>query len=237
MSPALAIAKREIKAYFHSPVPYLVAAVFTILTGFFCFTILFLEGQAEMRGYFGGLVPLLLPFLMPAVSMRLLAEEKGSGSLEMLITMPVRDGEVVLGKFLAALAFIAVMVGLTGFFAVSISFIGPLDKGAAFASYLGMFLQAAAYMSIGLMASSFTRNQIVAYIVGFALCFVLFLFGKITQLLPESIQPLTQFLGTDGHFEQMGRGVLDTRDILYYLSVMAACLSVATVSLESRKWK
>ena len=237
MSPAIAIAKREIKTYFYSPIPYLVAAVFIILTGFFCFTILLLEGQAEMRGYFGGLVPWLLPILMPAVSMRLLAEEKGSGSMEMLLTMPVRDWEVVLGKFLAALAFLTVMVGLTGIFAVSITFIGPLDKGAAFSAYLGMFLQAAAYTSIGLMASSFTRNQIVAFIVGFALCFALFLFGKVNQLMPHALQPLLQFLGTDDHFEQIGRGVLDSRDILYYLSIMAVSLVVATVSLESRKWK
>jgi ABC-2 type transport system permease protein len=237
MNPAIAIAKREIKTYFYSPIPYLVAAVFIILTGFFCFTILMLERQAEMRGYFGGLVPWLLPILMPAVSMRLLAEEKGSGSLEMLITNPVRDFEVVLGKFLASMVFIAVMVGLTGIFAVSITFIGPLDKGAAFSSYVGMFLQAGAYTAIGLMASSFTRNQIVAFIVGFGICFVLFLCGKVTQILPESIQPLAQYLGTDSHFEQIGRGVIDSRDVLYYLSIMAISLVVATVSLESRKWK
>jgi ABC-2 type transport system permease protein len=237
MSPAIAIAKREVKTYFYSPIPYLVASVFIILTGFFCFTILLLEGQAEMRGYFGGLVPWLLPILMPAVSMRLLAEEKGSGSLEMLITMPVRDWEVVLGKFLAAMAFLAVMVGLTGIFAVSISFIGPLDKGAAFSAYLGMFLQAGAYTAIGLMASSFTKNQIVAFIVGFALCFMLFLAGKVNQLMPHWLQPILQFLGTDDHFEQIGRGVIDTRDLLYYLSIMAVSLVVATVSLESRKWK
>jgi ABC-2 type transport system permease protein len=237
MSPAVAIAKREIKAYFNSPIPYIVASFFIILTGFFCFTILLLEKQTEMRGYFGGLVPWLLPIIMPAVSMRLLAEEKGSGSLELLITMPVRDWEVVVGKFLAALAFLAVMVGLTAVFAVSISFIGPLDKGAAFGAYLGMFLQAAAYTAIGLMASSFTRNQIVAFIVGFALCFVLFLFGKMTQLMPESIQPLVQYLGSDGHFDQLGRGVIDSRDVLYYLSIMAVCLVVATAALESRKWK
>jgi ABC-2 type transport system permease protein len=237
MSPAIAIAKREVKTYFYSPIPYLVASVFIILTGYFCFSILLIEGQAEMRGYFGGLVPWLLPILMPAVSMRLLAEEKGSGSLEMLITMPVRDWEVVLGKFLAALAFLAVMVGLTGIFAVSISLVGPLDKGAAFSAYLGMFLQAGAYTAIGLMASSFTKNQIVAFIVGFALCFALFLAGKVNQLMPQSLQPILQFLGTDDHFEQIGRGVIDTRDLLYYLSIMAVSLVVATVSLESRKWK
>jgi ABC-2 type transport system permease protein len=237
MSPAVAIAKREIKTYFFSPIPYLVATVFIILTGFFCFLTVLLEGQAEMRGYFGSLVPWMLPILMPAISMRLLAEEKGSGSLELLITMPVRDWEVVLGKFLAAMAFLAVMIGLTFAFAISISFIGPLDKGAAMAAYLGMFLQAGAYVAIGLMASSLTKNQIVAFIVGFFICFVLFLFGKVSAFAPKGIQSTLQNIGADSHFEQMLRGVVDTRDLVYYLSIMAVCLVVATVSLDSRKWK
>jgi ABC-2 type transport system permease protein len=237
MSATAAIAKREIRTYFYSPIPYIVATVFIILTGFFCFLTVLLEGQAEMRGYFGSLVPWLLPILMPAISMRLLAEEKGSGSLEMLITMPVRDWEVVLGKFLAAIAFLAVMVGLTGAFAISISFIGPLDKTAALGAYIGMFLQAGAYVAIGLMASSFTRNQIVAFIVGFGLSFTLFLFGKISAFAPKSWQSTLQTLGADSHFEQMLRGVIDSRDVIYYLSIMAVCLVVATVALDSRKWK
>jgi len=237
MSPAVAIAKREIKTYFYSPIPYIVATVFIILTGFFCFLTVLMEQQAEMRGYFGSLVPWLLPILMPAISMRLLAEEKNSGSLELLITMPVRDWEVVLGKFLAALAFLAVMVGLTGVFAVSIAAIGPLDKGAALAAYLGMFLQAGAYVAIGLMASSLTKSQIAAFIVGFFISFFLFLFGKISPFVPKSWQSTLQNLGADSHFEQMLRGVVDTRDLVYYLSIMAVCLVVATVSLDSRKWK
>jgi ABC-2 type transport system permease protein len=237
MSPALAIAKREIKTYFYSPIPYFVVTAFTLIAGFFCFKILLLERQAEMRGFFGTIAPWLLPIVMPAVTMRLLAEEKGSGSLELLITMPVRDWEVVVGKFLAALAFLAVMVGITGVYAVSVAAIGPLDKGPAFGGYLGLFLLGGAYGAIGLMASSFTRNQIVAFIVGFAICFSLFLFGKVTQLMPESIQPIVQFLGADGHFEQLSRGVIDSRDVLYYVSIMAVCLVVATASLESRKWK
>jgi ABC-2 type transport system permease protein len=237
MSATAAIAKREIRTYFFSPIPYIVATVFIILTGFFCFLTVLLEGQAEMRGYFGSLVPWMLPILMPAISMRLLAEEKGSGSLEMLITMPVRDWEVVVGKFLAALFFVAVMVGLTGAFAISIAAIGPLDKSAAMGAYLGMFLQAGAYTAIGLMASSFTKNQIVAFIVGFAICFMLFLFGKVSAFAPKAIQSTLQLLGADSHFEQMLRGVVDTRDLVYYLSIMAVSLVVATVSLDSRKWK
>jgi ABC-2 type transport system permease protein len=237
MSPAVAIAKREIKTYFNSPIPYFVVTAFTLIAGWFCFNILLLERQAEMRGYFGTIAPWLLPIVMPAVTMRLLAEEKGSGSLELLITMPVRDWEVVVGKFVAALAFLAVMIGLTGVYAFSVAAIGPLDKGPAFGGYVGLFLLGGTYGAIGLMASSFTRNQIVAFIIGFMICFALFLFGKLTQLMPESLQSLVAFLGADGHFEQLSRGVIDSRDILYYLSIIAVCLVVATLSLESRKWK
>jgi ABC-2 type transport system permease protein len=237
MSPAIAIAKREIKTYFVSPVPYIVVAVFTMIAGFFCFKMLLIEGQAELRGYFGTIAPWILPIVMPAVTMRLISEEKGTGSMELLLTMPVRDWQVVVGKFLASLVFLAVMIGLTGIYAVSVSFIGPLDKGATLGGYFGLFMLGATYGAIGLMASSLTRNQIVAFIIGFLICFALFMVGKLTQVMPESLQPILAFLGSDAHFEQMSRGVIDSRDLLYYLSIMAVCLVVATVSLESRKWK
>ena len=236
MSPALVISRREIRTYFNSAVAYIVVTVFTVLTGYLFFTQLFVEKQADMRGFFN-LAPLMFCFFAPAITMRLLAEEKGSGTIELLITMPVRDWEVVVGKFLAALAFLAVMIGITGVYAISVAAIGPLDKGPALGGYLGLFLLGGTYAAIGLMASSFTRNQIVAFIVGFAICFALFLFGKLTQLMPESLQPIIAFLGADGHFDQLARGVIDTRDLFYYFGIMAVCLVVATMSLESRKWK
>jgi ABC-2 type transport system permease protein len=237
MSPAIAIAKREIKTYFFSAIPYVVATAFMLIAGYLCWSVLLIERQAELRGYFASMAPVLLTIVMPAVTMRLLAEEKGSGSLELLITMPVRDWEVVIGKYVATLTFLAVMIGLTGVYAVSVSFLGPLDKGPAFGGYLGLFLMGATYGAVGVMASSLTRNQIVAFIIGFAICFALFLLGKITQLVPESLQPIVAFLGMDAHFEQLSRGVVDTRDLVYFVSVSAVCLAVATTSLESRKWK
>jgi ABC-2 type transport system permease protein len=237
MSPAVAIARREIRTYFNSAIPYFVATAFMLVAGFFCFNTLFIERQAELRGYFGTIAPWLFPILMPAVSMRLLAEEKGSGTLELLITMPVRDWEVVVGKFAAALVFVATLVGLTAVYAVTISFVGPLDKGPTIGGYVGLFLLGATYAAIGLMASAFTRNQIVAFITGFAICFALFLLGKLTQLMPEALQGVLSFLGTDAHFESFSRGVIDTRHVIYYLSVTAVSLVVATLALESRKWK
>ncbi len=236
MNAALVISKREIRTYFNSPVAYIVVTVFTIITGYLFFTQLFIEKQAEMRGLFN-VMPLLFMFLIPAITMRLLAEEKGSGTLELLITMPVRDWEVVLGKFLAALALLCTSLALTLVFAITVKGLGPMDTGPALGGYLGLVLMGGAYAAIGVMASAFTRNQIVAFIVSFAISFSLFLLGRISQFVPESLQPILSFLSIDGHFENITRGVIDSRDVIYYLSVIGVCLLLATTALESRKWK
>lgn len=236
MSATLAITKRELRTYFNSPVAYIVVTVFMLLAGYLFFNTLFIEKQAEMRGYFG-LAPMLFTFIIPAMTMRLIAEEKGSGTLELLITMPVRDWEVVVGKFLAALGLLTVLLALTLVYAITLASIGPVDNGPTFGGYLGLLLMGGAYVAIGVMASSFTRNQIVAFILAFAISFALYLFGRIVQIVPESLQPVVAFLSMDAHFESISRGVIDSRDVIYYLSVMAVSLVIATVSLESRRWK
>ena len=236
MSPALVISRREIRTYFNSPVAYIVVTVFTVITGYLFFTQLFLEKQAELRPFFG-LMPLMYMFMVPAITMRLLADEKGSGTLEMLITMPVRDWEVVVGKFLAALTLVATAIGLTLFYALTVKLLGPLDRGPAIGGYLGLLLMAGAFVAIGVMCSAFTRNSIIAFIAAFGVCFALYLFGRLTQFMPEAIQPLISFLSIDGHFDNIGRGVVDSRDVIYYLSVIATCLLLATTALESRRWK
>jgi ABC-2 type transport system permease protein len=236
MNAALTIAKREIRTYFNSPIAYIVVTVFMLLAGYLFFGSLFIERQAEMRSYFN-LMPLLLSFIVPAMAMRLIAEEKGSGSLEMLITMPVRDWQVVLGKFLGGMTLLATLVGLTLFYAVTVMLVGPLDRGPAIGGYVGILLMGGAYMAIGVMASTFTRNQIVAFIIGFAISFALFLFYRLVQFTPETLRPLLAYLSIESHFEAISRGVIDSRDVVYYLSVMVVSLVIATVSLESRKWK
>lgn len=236
MSATLAISKRELRTYFNSPVAYIVVTVYMILSGYLFFNTLFIEKQAEMRGYFG-LTPLLFSFIIPAITMRLLAEEKGSGTLELLITMPVRDWEVVVGKFLAAMGLVTALLAMTLFYAFTLNILGPIDKGPTYGGYFGLLMMGGAYVAIGVMASSFTRNQIVAFILSFAISFVLYLFGRITQIVPESIQPIVAYLSIDGHFESISRGVIDSRDVFYYLSIIVGCLVLATVSLESRKWK
>jgi ABC-2 type transport system permease protein len=236
MTPALVISRREIRTYFNSPVAYIVVPVFVIITGYLFFTQLFLEKQADMRGFFN-IMPLLFMFMIPAITMRLLADEKSSGTLELLITMPVRDSEVVVGKFLAAMALLCTAIGLTLVFALTVKSLGPLDRGPTIGGYLGLVLMGGAYVSIGVMASALTRNSIVSFIVAFAISFALYLLGRLTQFLPQSLQKLVAYLSIDGHFENIGRGVIDTRDVIYYFSVMVVCLLIATLSLESRRWK
>ena len=236
MSAAMAITKRELRTYFNSPVAYIVVMVFMLLAGYLFWNTVFIENQAEMRGYFG-LTPMLFTFIIPAMTMRLIAEEKGSGTLELLITMPVRDWEVVLGKFLAALGLLAVLLALTLVYAFTLSTIGPIDKGPTYGGYFGLLLMGAAYVGIGVMASALTRNQIVAFILAFGICFALYLFGRVVQIVPPALQPIVAFLSIDSHFESVSRGVIDTRDVLYYLSVVAVSLVVATLALDSRRWK
>jgi len=137
----------------------------------------------------------------------------------------------------SAMALLAATLLLTLVFAVTVAKLGPLDKGPALGGYLGLLLLGGTYVSIGVMASSFTRNQVVALIIAFGICFALFLFGKILPFVPEKLQFIVAFLSTDTHFENVSRGVIDTRDLVYYASVIAVTLLIATTSLESRKWK
>jgi gliding motility-associated transport system permease protein len=237
MSPALVISRREIRTYFNSPVAYIVVSAFTLIAGgmFFGFQ-LFLAGEASLRGFFENM-PLLFMFLAPAITMRLLADEKSSGTLELLITMPVRDWEVVVGKFLAAMGLLCAALGLTLVFAITVKALGPLDRGPAIGGYLGLLLMGGAYVAIGVMCSAFTRNSIVSFIVAFAISFALFLFGHVVQFVPQKIQPLVAFLSISSHFENISRGVIDSRDVIYYLSVIGVSLLLATLSLESRRWR
>ncbi len=237
MSPALVISRREIRTYFNSPVAYIVVTVFSILTGYLFFTQLFIEKQAELRGLFS-LMPLLFMFVAPAITMRLLAEEKSTGTLELLITMPVRDWEVVLGKFLAAMALLCVTLGLTVVFAITVRTLGPLDSGPAIGGYLGMVLMGGAYVAIGVMASAFTRNSDRRLHRG-----VRDLVRALPVRAADPVRPrvaaarLFAFLSIDSHFENISRGVIDTRDVIYYLSVIGVSLLIATLSLESRQWR
>jgi ABC-2 type transport system permease protein len=231
----LTIFRRELRSYFNSPVAYVVIVVFLAIVGWFFSSNLFLMNVASMRVVFE-LVPLVFLFFIPAITMRLLAEERKSGTLELLTTRPVRDVEIVLGKFLAAWALVAISLLPTLLYVVVLAALGPLDLGPVLSGYLGLLLMAAAYIGIGLLASSLTENQIVAFIVGFLIVLALFLLNKVLIYVPEGLASTFEFLGIDYHFSNIARGVIDTRNLVYFLSLIGFSLMLATMSLERRKW-
>lgn len=235
MRNVLPIFRREMFAYFYSPVAYIVISVFLILTGWFFTSEMFLSGESSLRSVFG-IIPFIFIFFIPAVTMRLLSEERKSGTIELLVTMPVSDIEIVLGKYFAGLGFLIVALLFTLPYALTILVLGEPDTGMLFTGYIGLVLMGASYVAIGIFASTVSKNQVVAFIISFAIIFVLWLINKFLMFVPPPLVPLLQYLSIDYHYENIGRGVIDTRDIAYYLSLIIFMLSLAKLSLESRKW-
>lgn len=191
-----------------------------------------------MRGFFG-LMPWIFLFFIPAVTMKLWAEEKKIGTIEILMTLPIRDYEVVIGKFLACLALLAVTILLTLVVPFSVMYVGNPDVGTLITGYIGLVLMGAAYIAIGFFASTLTENQIVAFIIGIVVCLTLLLIGEDIVLFktPNWLYPIFSYLGLGAHYSSILRGVLDSRDIIYYLSVITFFLYLSTLAVESRKWR
>jgi len=227
------IFKKEFTAYFVSPIAYIVISIFLLVTGWFFFTTFFLYNQANLRNFFA-LLPITFSFVVPAVTMRLFSEELNVGSYEILLTMPVTFLDVVLGKFLAAVVFVATMLIPTLAYPITVSFLGQLDWGPVVAGYTGAVLLGAAFSAIGLFASSLTRNQIIAFIIGMAICFGLTLIDKMLFFLPQSLLSFFEYLGADFHFANVSKGVIDSRDILYFLSVSFVGLYGAYLALQEK---
>ena len=234
--PALAIARRELSAYFASPVMYIVGALFLLFCGFLFFSSFFLYNRAEMRSFFSQL-PVLFSFFIPALTMRLFADEFKSGGYETLATLPVTPAEIALGKFLAGWAASAALLAPTLLYVLAVSFFGKLDAGPVFAGYIGAVLLCAAFAAIGVFASSITRNQIIAFFVGFALCIVLSLIDQAAVFLPSVFADAAAFLSASRHFSSISRGIIDSRDIIYFLSVAGLFFAMTERSLSLRRAK
>jgi ABC-2 type transport system permease protein len=238
MNGALAIARREFKTFFNSPIAYIVLGGFLVLAGWLFFGTLFLAGQASLRGFFG-LAPVLFVVLVPAITMRALAEERKSGTLELLLTLPVPDWQVTVGKFLAALGMVAVGLACTLPYAFSVAALtgpGPaFDWGPVVAGYLGLLLLASAFIALGLWGSALSKNQIVGFIVGLLLCFAFSFIDNFALLLPDALGQVLEFLSVDYHFENIARGVIDTRDLVFYLTLTALGLGLTTQALGAAR--
>jgi ABC-2 type transport system permease protein len=228
------IFKKEFRDYFVSPIAYIVIAIFLVVTGWFFFSTFFLYDQATVRNFFS-LLPLTFSFVVPAVTMRLFSEELSVGSYELLLTMPVTPMDVILGKFFASVAFVGAMLLPTLFYPLSITFMGQLDWGPVIGGYLGALFLGGAYSAIGLFASALTRNQIIAFIIAMAICFTLTLLDKMLFFFPSSILSVINYLGADFHFNTISKGIIDSRDVLYFLSVMFISLYAARLAMQEKK--
>lgn len=233
MKQVIEIFKKEFYAYFLSPIAYIVISIFLVVTGWFFFSTFFIYDLASMRNFFA-MMPIIFSFVAPAVSMRLFSEELNVGSYELLLTMPVTIRQVVLGKFLAGAIFMGLMLVPTVSYPLTISFLGELDWGPVLGGYIGAFLLAGSYCSMGLFASSLTRNQIIAFIIGLAICFGLTMLGKMLFFLPETLLGFFNYLGADMHFSNISKGIIDTRDLLYFVSVIFIGLYATHLSIEER---
>jgi ABC-2 type transport system permease protein len=234
---AWAITRKEVASYFNSPVGYIVLTIFLLLIGsLFFFLRLFLYNEASLRGLFE-MAPWAFVFFGPAIAMRLIAEEKKTGTIELLITMPVRDWEVIVGKFLGGLFLLMVGVAATGFYAVTVAALGPVDPGPVAGGYLGLLLLGAMFLSVGLLTSAWTSNQIVAFIVSLILCLALWLLDDLRAYMPAGAAGIIEYVSAASHHRNLARGIIDLRDILYYLSVIGLCLYLSKEALASRKWR
>jgi ABC-2 type transport system permease protein len=233
MRAALTICRREFSSYFVSPIAYIVIAIFLLVTGWFFFTPFFLFNQASLRNFFA-LLPTVFAFVVPAVTMRLFAEELNIGSYETLMTLPVGFNDVILGKFLASVAFIAAMLLPTLAYPITIAFLGELDWGPVVGGYAGALFLGAAFAAVGLFASALTRNQIVAFITAMAICFGLTLIDQMLFFLPRSLLGVVAYLGADFHFQNIAKGIIDTRNVLYFASLCGAGLFATHLALQAK---
>ena len=231
-----AIARRELQSYFVSPVAYVVSALFLLISGFLFSLILGISNEASMRPLFGNFAVIFL-FIVPALTMRLLAEEQRTGTMELMLTAPVRDSELVLGKFLGVFLLLLIMLAITLIYPGILVLAGNPDRGPILAGYLGVILQASALLSIGLLASSLTQNQIIAALLTFVVLLILWLSDALGNFTQGRIGDLFRFLSITKHFDEFPRGVIDSRDILYFLSVTAAALFFTVQSVTARRWR
>lgn len=241
----LTIARREMRSYFDSLIAYVVIGGSTLGIGIFFFLMQsggFWEvDRASMARLFAAMPWALSVLVIPLVTMRALAEEKGTGTLELLITMPVRDADVILGKFTAAFGMCLVLLGITVLYPIAMFVwpwhLGALDWGPVWTGYLGLALFSAAGTALGLMFSSFTESQIIAFFLTAGAMLFMQVIGGIVETMPGTVGDIIAFVSFETRFQPFARGLIDTRAVVYFLSIAILCLLVAFRSLESRKWK
>ncbi len=257
MRNVLTIIGKELRSYFVSPIAYVVLTGFLLLGGWFFFNLLsrfsllltlytqFQGGEAANRLNLNDYViaplmhnlSIILVILIPMITMRAYAEEKKSGTYELLLTSPVRTGELVLGKFLASFLFVCIMIGLTGVYPVILLAFGNPEVGVMVAGYLGLLLLATSFVAVGLLTSSFTENQIIAAVSGLVATLLLYIIGWPAETAGNILGPLLRYLSVTEHFADMVKGLIDTRGLVYFASLITLALFLTQRSVESLRWR
>jgi ABC-2 type transport system permease protein len=239
MNRIRAVASRELRAYFNSPIAYVFLFVFAgaALFTFFNLGAFFSRGRADARGLFDA-IPALMVLLVPALTMRLWAEERKQGTVEILLTLPAREHELVAGKFLASWALLGAGLALTLVLPITVATLGNLDWGPVVGGYVGALLLGAAYLAVGQFVSATTENQILAFILALVVCLGLYGLGVegFAGLFPDRVSAVLRALGTGSRFQSIARGVIDLRDLAYYGSLTAFFLTACVVALRARRF-
>ena len=242
MSQTLIVFKRELRSYFATPLAYVFIVIFLVLAGVFTFQVggFFERGQADLQAFFRW-HPWLYLVLIPAISMRLWAEERNSGSIELLMTLPITLGQAVAGKFLAAWVFAGIALLLTFPIWITVNYLGSPDNGAIVAAYIGSWLMAGGFLAIGTCLSAATRNQVIAFITAALVCLVFlragfpFVLDFVRGILPQAIVEAIASLSFFTHFDAISKGVIDLRDLIYFGALIGFWLTATALVLEMKK--
>jgi ABC-2 type transport system permease protein len=231
------IYRKELGTFFKSPAAYIYLLFFVLLNGYFFTNTFFLINQSDMRALFS-VVPLVYLFFVPVVTMGLIAREKNAGTAEVIATLPIEDHHLVAGKYLAAVSLIAAGLAFTIVHFLTLASVGTnIDFGANLCGYFGLLLVGAFYASIGTFASSLTDNQVVAFIIGAVGVIVFYLFDKMLMFVPSSLAAVVEYMAVDHHLSNMSRGVIDSRNLIYFGSLIWLFLALAVRTIEVRKWR
>jgi ABC-2 type transport system permease protein len=236
MRATLAIAERELKAYFLSPVGYVVIAGFLLLASYFFYLPLVIMGEPTLRRWIYNTIIILI-ILVPALTMRLIAEERKTGTIEVLSTSPVTDAQIVLGKFLGCTGFYAALLVMTMVYPVILTRVGKPEMGPIITVYIGLLLFGATFVAIGLLMSAMSKSQVVAFVTAFVVLLFLFLIEWMAQSGADWLATLVRYVGIQGHLENFSKGIIDTKDVIYYVSVVTLCLMLSVRAMQSWKWR
>ncbi len=236
MKTTLTLARKELSTMMNAPATYVIGVIFLLITGWLFLSPLFMLNQSTLDSFVRPL-PLLFTFLVPALTMRAFSEEFKAGTMEYLATLPIEDHEIVLGKYLSVIGLIGFLMAFTLVFPLVLFVIGRPDVGQLIGAYISILGLASFFVAIGIWASAFTQTQVVAFIIGFFVCFIFYLLGRVADFLPGMLANFVRSLSVETHFDALARGVLDTRDLLYWVTGTAFFLLWSLAVVQTRKWR